>query len=211
MLDRLQYAGFAGRETLVQFAFIGAVLAAIGRQMNSTLRRSDLKCRYGGEEFVLVMPHTPIAQARLAAERVRSAIEQTKVKFDGKSFSVTASVGVAEFDSDDDCKQILRKADESVYAAKAAGRNCIYWHDGKQPQLVEVDSNDAPVTRRTLTTANTVEAFKNLPTWELFSNELGRRVAESHRFGLPLTVMLPVPGLMRTRAVDVLRRPVPQM
>ena len=112
---------------------VGKVLVKIARQM-------DLPCRYGGEEFAVVLPATDIQEARIAAERFRRAIETSVVKFDGKKLSVTASIGVAQIGERDDTTRLLRRADEALYKSKEAGRNCGHWHDGTQCVPINADA-----------------------------------------------------------------------
>lgn len=103
-----------------------AVLAAIGRRMRETLRNSDLKCRYGGEEFLVLLPDTPLEGARHVAESLRRAIGGTPLVWDGATVSVTASFGVTLTQLTElDARQIIARADRALYEAKHAGRNCI--------------------------------------------------------------------------------------
>jgi diguanylate cyclase (GGDEF)-like protein len=103
-----------------------AVLAAVGARMNAVLRGSDLKCRYGGEEFLVVLPDTPLAGARRVAETLRREIADRAVTWDEGTVHVTASIGVTtvvpgELDSHD----IVSRVDTALYRAKDDGRNCI--------------------------------------------------------------------------------------
>ena len=108
------------------------VLRNVGKVLVKTARQMDLPCRYGGEEFAVVLPGTDIHEARIAAERFRKAIETAVVKFEDKSLSVTASIGVARVTDNDDMLHLVRRADEALYKSKEAGRNCGHWHDGTQ-------------------------------------------------------------------------------
>jgi diguanylate cyclase len=157
------------------------VLRQVANTLSKTAKTSDLACRYGGEEFGLVMPNTTITQARVAAERIREAIQATKVNFDGKSLSVTASMGVAEVLKGDDSVRLIRRSDEAIYCAKGAGRNCGYWHDGE----VCLPMNDPGEAKAAKVSAS----HKQLPDQMAFALELQRRVSEAHRFGNSLTLM----------------------
>ena len=93
--------------------------------MQATLRTDDILGRFGGEEFVVLLPGADLAQALGAAERCRAAVEQMKIP-GAPYLSVTASVGVAAFpDHGTELDTLLKASDGAMYAAKAAGRNTI--------------------------------------------------------------------------------------
>ncbi|HYI37301.1 MAG TPA: diguanylate cyclase [Thermoleophilaceae bacterium] len=100
------------------------VLAAVGDVMRSTLRDSDFAGRYGGEEFLMLLPDTDHEGGLQAAEKVREAVQGLDLaQVDGP---VTASLGVAAFPADAmDSDTLVRQADRALYAAKAAGRNQV--------------------------------------------------------------------------------------
>jgi diguanylate cyclase (GGDEF)-like protein len=103
-----------------------AVLATTGRLLHEVLRTSDLKCRYGGEEFLMVLPDTPPEAARVVAEMLRSVIARTPVAFGGHQLQVTGSFGVVTASKGEtDAGAMIAHADEALYAAKRAGRNCV--------------------------------------------------------------------------------------
>ena len=96
------------------------VLCKVARIMEDKARGTDFVARYGGEEFVILLPNTTIDAARVAAERVRAAIECAS----WTQRPVTASIGVATTDgSDAEATVLLAQADTALYAAKAQGRN----------------------------------------------------------------------------------------
>ena len=102
-----------------------AVLTQIGQVMNSAVRESDLLARYGGEEFV-VLADTDLEGAVRLAEKLRMAIQEGRIPVEdstGEVVSVTVSVGVARYKADR--KAFFRDADRALYAAKAAGKNCV--------------------------------------------------------------------------------------
>lgn len=158
------------------------VLRQVANTLSKNAKSTDLACRYGGEEFGLVMPNTTITQARIAAERIREAIQATRVKFDGKSLNVTASMGVAEITKSDDAARLVRRSDEAIYCAKDNGRNRGYWHDGDSS--LPLDNPGQPKIAN-----EKFAAYKQLPDQIAFAMELQRRVSESQRYAQPLTVM----------------------
>jgi diguanylate cyclase (GGDEF)-like protein len=101
------------------------LLADVGRLVNRQLRSSDVKCRYGGDEFLLILPETAAAGAHQVAEALRVAVGALAVNWRGQQLKVTASVGIATSDEQDDTEQLIARADAALYAAKRAGRNCV--------------------------------------------------------------------------------------
>jgi diguanylate cyclase len=164
------------------------VLRAVGRVLVATARQDDLPCRYGGEEFAAILGGTEIREARAAAERFRKAIETTVVKFDGKQLSITCSIGLAQIGLEDDQAQLIRRADEALYKSKESGRNCGHFHDGER-SLPVVGNADPAKTPSKSGGENAGSIVELLISQDQFLDILNRRVAESHRFGIPLSVM----------------------
>jgi len=126
------------------------VLQKIGETLRMTARDSDLVCRYGGEEFCILLPHVEMAQAVLAAERYRTAIEAMQFE----QFSITASFGVAAYSGlEATSHELLELADKALYAAKHGGRNRI----GCGDQVSKDDQAQQPAT--STTTATTPSAI----------------------------------------------------
>jgi len=98
------------------------VLQAVARNFRDALRKYDLACRYGGEEFVGILPNTTLDGAASVAERLRKDIEQAEVE----GLRVTISVGVAAFPEIGiaSAQQLVEAADAALYRSKANGRNC---------------------------------------------------------------------------------------
>jgi diguanylate cyclase (GGDEF)-like protein len=101
------------------------VLAAVGYRLRHVLRRSDLRCRYGGDEFLVLLPETPAAGAIRVAEWVRGEIEEIQVAGRDAGVSPSASIGVATWAPGETLDSLLERADRALYAAKDAGRNCV--------------------------------------------------------------------------------------
>jgi two-component system cell cycle response regulator len=92
------------------------------------VRGIDLACRYGGEEFVVVMPDTDAGYAYTVAERLRQSIELTPFPISRapNKINVTASIGIASSNGNgDDSDKLLHRADQALYRAKREGRNRV--------------------------------------------------------------------------------------
>jgi diguanylate cyclase (GGDEF)-like protein len=94
------------------------VLVGISKAIAACIRATDVAGRYGGDEFVVVLPDTEQAQAKLVAERLVAAVREAGAEL---GTAVTASVGIAEAKSADDVRSLMRRADESAYRAKQSG------------------------------------------------------------------------------------------
>jgi len=102
------------------------VLKEVAATISSEKRESDIAVRYGGEEFILLMPHTSSISALILAERVRIAIANHVLEYEGQTISITISGGIASYPLDGaDLSEILSTADRAVYQAKGAGKNLI--------------------------------------------------------------------------------------
>lgn len=108
-----------------------AVLTAVGRTLEAVLRPADVACRYGGEEFALVLTDTDADGGFQACERIREAIAELELTTDdGQTLTVTASFGVATATGDSlDRSSLIAAADRALYAAKHAGRNRVVHAD----------------------------------------------------------------------------------
>jgi two-component system cell cycle response regulator len=104
------------------------VLREFGSRVRKSIRGIDLACRYGGEEFVIVMPETDVAVASMVAERLRRRIAADRFFIGGESetIAVTISIGLAGLDGADDTPAaLLKRADRALYGAKRDGRNRV--------------------------------------------------------------------------------------
>jgi two-component system, cell cycle response regulator len=104
------------------------VLREFAVRLASNVRAIDLPCRYGGEEFVVIMPGARLEDAQRIAERIRLHVAGSPFRVQGVSepLSVTISIGVAATSGPgDSAEALLKRSDEAVYAAKAAGRNTV--------------------------------------------------------------------------------------
>lgn len=101
-----------------------AVLRTFAQTLGKCLRSTDLAARFGGEEFVVLMPQTPIEGATDLAERIRVAVLSDVVPCGGDGLQISVSVGVAQW-SGENPEQLIARADNAMYAAKSAGRNRV--------------------------------------------------------------------------------------
>jgi len=104
------------------------VLVEMGQLLLKNLRAIDVVARFGGDEFVIVLPQTSPGAAAQIAERIRRAIERKVfLKEGGYSLRITASFGVASFpESAKSKEELLRLADEAMYKVKRQSRNGVY-------------------------------------------------------------------------------------
>ena len=101
------------------------VLKIIANVLSKRLRPTDFIARFGGEEFVLLMPDSALADALAVGEVLREAIAACPFHFKGEPVTITVSMGVAQFQAGERSDLALKRADEALYRAKAAGRNQV--------------------------------------------------------------------------------------
>lgn len=178
------------------------VLRVVAKTLKGQSRGMDLPCRYGGEEFGIILPSTEAAGACMLAERVRQAVEKSVTVSAGKTLKVTISLGVSQWQPYDDVAKLIRRADDALYKSKEAGRNCGHWNTGEEfipitaDQVVAAAKDES--VRRPPEEESKVEPAKPAPmppseqrtaTSTNFIHILKRRVAESHSFGIPLSLL----------------------
>jgi diguanylate cyclase (GGDEF)-like protein len=119
-----------------------AVLAQLAQVLQSVIRGSDHPARWGGEEFVIVLPNSTTLEAAVLAERIRKAVE----KEDFQVGALTVSLGVAQLEGIDSPLSLARRADEALYRAKAAGRNRVECDDAhamaRIAEITQAESGD---------------------------------------------------------------------
>jgi len=95
--------------------------------VKAVVRKEELFARYGGEEFVVVLPESTLQAAAQVAERIRSIVEKHAFQFEGRSFNITVSLGVAATSGDNSLTptELIRQADNNLYTAKHSGRNRV--------------------------------------------------------------------------------------
>lgn len=111
------YGHLAGDQVLAELALI----------VKDSTRVVDFVCRFGGEEFVVLLPQTGISGALVVAEKMRRNVEQHGFPVDGRTIPVSVSIGVAVLDTENPgtFEELIRQADEAMYAAKKSGRNQV--------------------------------------------------------------------------------------
>lgn len=107
------------------------VLVEVARLVKAGIRATDVAGRWGGEEFLIVCPHTDITRAAATAEHLRAVMEGSR--FSGLP-SVTASFGVAAVGKDDDPDSLMKRVDDALYEGKRNGRNCVVTAAGNRQQ-----------------------------------------------------------------------------
>jgi diguanylate cyclase (GGDEF)-like protein len=103
------------------------VLQSVTLATIAQIRTIDVLARYGGDEFIILLPQTNAQGAFPVAERIRKSISAMLISTDNLTFSVTVSIGIADIAyvlDDESIEAIIQRADKALYAAKAGGRNC---------------------------------------------------------------------------------------
>ena len=109
-----------------------AVLRGVAKVLAKQFGTKGEVCRYGGEEFAVVFSGQTCQDIAELVDEARKEITRSRFAFEGKSFQITCSSGLAEFRSEDDCDSVISRADEALYHSKKVGRNCGHWHDGRR-------------------------------------------------------------------------------
>jgi two-component system cell cycle response regulator len=120
------------------------VLKTTARLIGQATRQLDIQCRYGGEEFVVILPSTSLLLASQVAERLRKLIAKTEVDAEGKVLQVTASIGLSVrlVNEQIDATHLIKKADECLYQAKSEGRNQVCFNAAEETAEVTVSIDE---------------------------------------------------------------------
>jgi diguanylate cyclase (GGDEF)-like protein len=101
------------------------VLIELANVLKDNVRTEDICCRYGGEEFVIILPYADTSRALQVAERLRSCFEALRFEPSNQVDRATVSIGLAEYISEDTEKSIIFRADQALYQAKRSGKNQV--------------------------------------------------------------------------------------
>jgi len=102
------------------------VLEKIAALINRNVRDTDIVGRYGGEEFIIILPKTNLSLSWGVADRLRTKIEKTEMKDSaGNVFTITVSQGLVGWERDEDAPSLIARADEALYKAKEKGKNRV--------------------------------------------------------------------------------------
>ncbi len=183
------------------------VLREVAATIRTAVRERDILARFGGEEFVVLLPDARLNIACGAGERVRQAIEQRRFRHDGATMRLTVSVGIALLEGEETGEQMLERADAALYTSKHSGRNCVHFQKGHEffpygasCALYETD-HTIPDNLDAIADDGYSEQVTGLPHRRIFHEELKRRVAEANRYKRDLTLMF----IKIERYADVIR------
>jgi diguanylate cyclase (GGDEF)-like protein len=104
-----------------------AVLKSTSGILQKNSRKYDIVCRYGGEEFMIVLPSTDIESAMIVAEKIREKVNKDKVVYNNRIIKTTISVGAAQLhiEGGENTDRLIKRADDALYKAKNNGRNKV--------------------------------------------------------------------------------------
>ncbi|MDZ7815600.1 MAG: GGDEF domain-containing protein [Planctomycetota bacterium] len=118
-----------------------AVLAELARLFYDCLRSTDVACRYGGEEFLIILPCTSTTQGKVVARRILSAVDSTSFREKKEDIPLTVSIGLTATGEDFTLhfQELIRQADIAMYKSKSAGRNrlCVYSSSDRE-EFIEI-------------------------------------------------------------------------
>lgn len=122
------------------------MLQGVAHAMTRTVREMDMVTRYGGEEFAVILPGTTLEEAKVAAERVRTAVAEHRFVVNETPLQITVSIGIAEGIPAEGPEELTKRSDAALYAAKECGRNRSCLHDGEGCELIEPREQKSPGT-----------------------------------------------------------------
>ncbi len=192
------------------------VLRGVARTLKKAAGK-DIVCRYGGEEFAIILPGSDINTAIPIAEKARAAIAEQVFEFEGLDLKVSASGGLAQIKAGESVDSVVKRADDALYVCKENGRNCGYWHDGAEshPMVGHEPETEEPFEFSDGEVAD--DNLSDLSDEATFQSDIDRRIAEWKRGGATLSVLVveidKYDSILKTygdNARDVVRRAAAQ-
>lgn len=113
-------------------------LRDVAEVLGGVIREMDMVARIGGEEFSVILPSTSSRDAMRSTERIRLAVASEKFAIDQTELPLTVSIGLTVVRSGDDAISLVKRADEALYCAKRAGRNCGFYHNGRECRRIDL-------------------------------------------------------------------------
>jgi len=120
------------------------ILKQVAKILQQSIYPLDIAARYGGDEFIVLMPGTPSKKAVQAAERLRGIIDNHQWKLPNQQISITTSIGVANSDHRNSLNshELIEDTDSALYAAKRSGRNCVVSYDQVNPDRIVLNPQE---------------------------------------------------------------------
>lgn len=166
------------------------VLCDVAQRLRRQVGVDKFVARYGGEEFAVIFPGKSADEIQDAAERLRASIGETSVRFASLDLRITASAGLASLFAGEDPTAALKRADDALYASKAAGRDCGHYHDGQTISRMETATAPVPEEQVVDEPALDPRLLDTISGRDVFMADLVRRLSERRRFGHPISVLL---------------------
>jgi diguanylate cyclase (GGDEF)-like protein len=120
-------------------------LIHISSLLQQTVRKLDIPCRYGGEEFAVILPDTPMTASIPVAERIRNSVQETPLNVAGKLLEMTVSLGITTYTEQQKITvaELVKQADEYLYRAKESGRNRVCHPEFPSIDVVSTEEKQA--------------------------------------------------------------------
>lgn len=137
-------------------------LKHVAKLLIDNLRRLDIACRYGGEEFVVILPGTDLFTGRYVAERIRACIQASPISLTTGALNLTASIGLDTYraDSTDDADAFIARTDALLYKAKKTGRNKVVHGTTNFEALAQINQDEKDALAAAF---NSPEAYDDTP------------------------------------------------